>query len=58
MSRLLGTALHSSRVNGRDSRVPHKVPRVEGEQLRDLVDDHGRDQARIVHLCARNRVGN
>jgi hypothetical protein len=45
-------------MNGRDSGVPHKIPRIEGEQPSDLMDVHGSDQAGIVHLDARNGVGN
>jgi hypothetical protein len=50
--------LEAARVNHRNSGVPYKVPRVEREQVRYLMDMHGRNKARVVHLYAGNRMVN
>ena len=54
VARLSGIALDSLRMNGCDSGVPSKIPDVEGEQPSDLMDVHGRHQARIMYLYTGN----
>jgi hypothetical protein len=53
-SGLLLASLDATRVDHGNSGVPHKVLRVEGEQMRHLMDMHGRDEACVVHLYTGN----